>query len=50
LGTQFLQFQGYEVGWNWYWDQIALFLTGVLWLSLTYTILRLAKKYYEHYK
>lgn len=49
-GTQFLQFQGYEIGWHWWADQVALLVNALVWLVLTYLVLRLVKWVYQQHK
>lgn len=48
-GNEVLIYTGYHIDWIW-WDQIALAITALMWLALSYMVLRVVKAYYRQYK
>jgi hypothetical protein len=48
-GNEVLTYTGYHLDWIW-WDQIALAGTALMWLALSYMVLRVVKAYYRQYK
>ena len=48
-GNEVLIYRGYHTDWIW-WDQIALGGTALLWLTLSYIVLRVVRAYYRQYK